>query len=46
MDTKIQDVVNLQQAKVHVKGINARGDNQGSSEHFLENEKEVGKGDR
>ena len=30
---------------MHVKGITAGGDNQGSSEHCLKNEKEVGKED-
>ena len=43
---KIQDIVNLQQAKVHAKGVTVGGDSQGSSEHFLENEKEVGNEDQ
>lgn len=43
---KIQDLVNLQQAKVHVRGISVQGDGQGSSEHCLEKEKQVGNEDQ
>lgn len=43
---KIQDLVNLQHVKVHVRGISVQVDSQGSGEQCLEKEKEIGNEDQ